>query len=271
MIFINSSWYNIKCSDVDVIAFVNATGITNTTIISALCVLVTSLKNNGLWDKMTALYPMAGGTAFTHKFNLKNSVDTNAAYRLLFSGGWVHTTLGALPNGTNSFANTFLPVNSLSQNSTHNSYYSRSNTPSPVAGSKFQYEIGANYLSITPPYYFGLVLLRLGATSPLINQRTVGLTTTILDTRGFYIGNRTLSTQIEMYKNGSSVLTSLAPSAAPSLSPLTIWLAACNGQPGNWSDRQCAFASIGGGLTPTEAANFNNIVQTYQTTLGRNV
>ena len=38
-----------------------------------------------------------------------------------------------------------------------------------------------------------------------------------------------------------------------------------------YSAKECAFASIGDGLTDTEAANFYTAVQTFQTTLSRNV
>jgi len=257
--------------DPDANLFIIAAGITDLTQVSAINTLVTNLKIAQLWPKMKAIYPMVGGTALAHKFNLKNPADTNAAYRLLFSGGWTHSATGALPNGTNAYADTFLPVNSLTQDSTHNSYYSRSNTTSPVAGTKFQYEIGANYLSISPPYYFGLTLLRLGITSPLINQRTITTTTTIADTRGYYVGNRISPTQTTMFKNAQLVLTSIDASASPALSPLTIWLAANNGQPGNWSDRQCAFATIGDGLTDEEQSNLYTIIQYFQITLNRQV
>ena len=257
--------------DQDANIFITAAGITDLTQISAINTLVTNLKIAQLWPKMKAIYPMVGGTALAHKFNLKNPVDTNAAYRLLFSGGWTHSATGALPNGTNAYAETYLPVNSLTQNSTHNSYYSRSNTTSPVAGSKFQYEIGANYLAISPPYYFGLTLLRLGITSGLINQRTFTTTTSIADTRGYYVGNRISSAQFTMFKNAQLVLTSLDASASPALSPLTIWLAANNGQPGNWSDRECAFATIGDGLTDEEQSNLYTIIQYFQITLNRQV
>jgi hypothetical protein len=257
--------------DQDANIFITAAGITNLTQISAINTLVTNLKIAQLWPKMKAIYPMVGGTALAHKFNLKNPVDTNAAYRLLFSGGWTHSATGALPNGTNAYAETYIPVNSLTQNSTHISYYSRSNTPSPITGTKYQYEIGANYLSISPPYYFGLILLRLGITSALINQRTFTTTTTIADTRGYYVGNRISPTQFTMFKNAQLVLTSLDASASPALSPLTIWLAANNGQPGNWSDRECAFATIGDGLTDEEQSNLYTIIQYFQITLSRQV
>ncbi len=38
-----------------------------------------------------------------------------------------------------------------------------------------------------------------------------------------------------------------------------------------YANREYAFASIGDGLNDTEAANFYTAVQTFQTTLGRNV
>ena len=43
------------------------------------------------------------------------------------------------------------------------------------------------------------------------------------------------------------------------------------GTPSGYTTKQCAFASIGSGLTDTEAANFYTAVQAFQTTLGRNV
>jgi hypothetical protein len=36
----------------------------------------------GIWRKTHAIYPLLGGTASAHKFNLKDPRDLNAAYRL---------------------------------------------------------------------------------------------------------------------------------------------------------------------------------------------
>ena len=91
----------------DAQAFITAAGITDPTQQSAIITLVTDLKGYGLWTKMKAIYPFVGGTATTHKFNLKNPLDTDGAFRLSFSGGWTHSANGALPNGTNAFANAF--------------------------------------------------------------------------------------------------------------------------------------------------------------------
>ena len=130
---VNPYSYATGC-DADALAFLSAAAITDPTITSAICTLVTSMKANGTWAKCSAIYPMVGGTATTHKFNLKNPLDTNAAFRLSFVGGWTHSSGGALPNGTNAYANTFLnPTTTLLLNSHSFGIYSRTNN---VTGSR---------------------------------------------------------------------------------------------------------------------------------------
>ena len=97
--------------DPDASAFINAAGITDPTITTAVDTLVTDLKGYGIWTKLKAIYPFVGGTATTHKFNLKDPRDLDAAFRLLFSGGWTHSANGIQSNGTNTFANTFYVPN----------------------------------------------------------------------------------------------------------------------------------------------------------------
>ena len=80
--------------DPDAQAFLNAAGITDATITTAIDTLVIQLKAIGVWNKMKAIYPFVGGTATTHKFNLKNPADTNAAFRLVFFGGVTHDNTG---------------------------------------------------------------------------------------------------------------------------------------------------------------------------------
>jgi hypothetical protein len=267
MIFINSNWFNIRCSDVDVIRFVNATGITDVTIIAALCKLTTSLKNNGIWDKTSAIYPFVGGTAANHKFNLKNPLDTNAAFRLTFVGGWTHSANGALPNGTNAYANTFFnsSTNGL-LNSQHLTYYSRSNTNSSLASAEI--ELGAGGAVNT----FGVVLeIRTSNISYVrINSGTF-ISAADTDSRAFYLGNRTDSNAINLWRNSTKIATGSVLSTF--LFNQNYYLGAFNnnGTAQNYSRKQCAFASIGTGLTDAEAVLFYNIVQEFQTTLGRNV
>jgi hypothetical protein len=106
--------------------FINATGITDATQKNAINTLVNDLKFYGLWTKLKAIYPMVGGTATAHKFNLKDPRDLNEAFRLSFIGGWTHSSTGALPNGTTAYADSFLnALTSLTNNNYHLSHYSR--------------------------------------------------------------------------------------------------------------------------------------------------
>jgi hypothetical protein len=264
MIFLNSNWFNVGCSDPDVIDFINATGITDATIISAVCTLTTSLKNNGLWNKMNAIYPMVGGSGFSHKFNLKNATDTNPAFRLLFSGGWVHSSGGALPNGVNAYANTlFNPLANSLQNSHHLSYYSRTNS------NLSEVEMGSFNTSSNG----SLIEIRTGNISYFrINNGVGSITFADTDSRAFYISNRTASNLINAWRNSTKSVQSTTL-ISTTLSNVNYFIGAfSNSGVGNfYSRKQCAFASIGTGLTDTEAINFYNIVQAFQTTLGRNV
>ena len=248
--------------DADAQAFITATGITDLTQKNAINQLVLDLKGYSIWTKMKALYPFVGGTATTHKFNLKNPLDTDAAFRLVFSGGWTHSATGALPNGTNTNANTFLtPSTSLTLNSSHLSYYSRTNANTA------QIEIGVQ----TAGQYNLLEIRTSGITYPLINQSAL---TSFADPNslGFYLGNRQGVTDVDGWKNGVKLVNGTQTSG--SLPIHLLYLGVLNNNNTsftNYSTKECAFSSIGDGLTDTDSANFYTAVQTFQTSLSRNV
>jgi hypothetical protein len=84
--------------DPDAQAFITAAAITDPTQQTAINTLVVDLKGYGIWTKSKALYPFVGGTASQHKFNLKDPRDLDAAFRLVFTGGWTHSSNGILGN-----------------------------------------------------------------------------------------------------------------------------------------------------------------------------
>ena len=94
--------------DPDAQAFLTAAAITDPTISGAINTLVVQMKANDIWTKMKAIYPMVGGTASTHKWNLKDPRDLDVAYRLTFYGGVSHSSIGIESNGTNAYADTYL-------------------------------------------------------------------------------------------------------------------------------------------------------------------
>ena len=244
-------------------AFLFSTQITNTTIQTATNTLVSDLKTAGIYTKMKALYPMVGGTATTHKYNLINPQDTNAAFRLSFVGGWTHSANGALPNGTNAYANTFLNASTaLTPNSQHISYYSR--TLSVGA----QIEMGAftgptdKLLSIRAAFNYAS-----GSVSSVINF------TTTTDARGFWLGTRRADNDREVYRNGVTQATSVV-NDSNTYPNIPIYIGARNLQGTGIdapSSKECAFSSIGDGLTDAEALALYNAVQTFNTTLNRQI
>ena len=60
--------------DADAQAFLTAASITDPTISGAINTLVVQMKADNIWTKMKAIYPLVGGTATTHKWNLKNPI-----------------------------------------------------------------------------------------------------------------------------------------------------------------------------------------------------
>jgi hypothetical protein len=256
----------------DAWAFLDAAAITSSRQQRAVIELVRGLKHAQLWTKMKAIYPFVGGTATTHKFNLKDPRDNNAAFRLSFSGGWTHASTGALPNGTNGYANTFLnPNTSLTISNHHISIYIRTDTNGTRnitdfgAGESLS-GFGDTYLTIYSKAFSNLSYMRSGfAFAPNFSNT---------DARAFYILAKSTVTNLDGYKNTTKSLNNVRTSGSPGTLPnYSLYISAMhyNGNPVNYYDREISFASVGDDLTDTDATNLYNIVQRYQTSLGRQV
>ena len=245
--------------DADAAAFFTAANITNTTQKNAVNQLVLDLKSASIWSKMKALYPIVGGVESAHAVNLKQP----GPYNLRFATGWTHSSTGMTPNGA-TYADSFLIAStSLNINDTHFSYYSRTNN------SLIQLEAGCND---------GVNLMTLA-----LNYQGVGsfadqynitsrVSTAQSNSQGLFLTSRANSNSHKLYKNGTQIGTTNTASSG-SLPTLKIVFAGrnLNNIVDNYSSKQCAFASIGDGLTDADASNFYNAIQTMQTTLGRQV
>lgn len=249
----------------DAAAFITAAGITDPTQISAINTLVNGLQADGLWTKMKAIYPFVGGTATTHKYNLKDPRDLDAAFRLVFNGGWTHSSTGATPNGTNGYADTKLnPLSVLTQDSTHLSFYSRTNALNP-AGSP--HSMGAsNALTL-----FRMVMARFDNFAAY-ESNTGGLLWDVATTTlGYFNTTRTASNLSKVYRNGTTLTTKTTASNGTVNLPMYIGARNDSGLVNGYDTKQCAFSSIGDSLSDTEASNLYTRVQTYQTALSRQV
>ena len=245
--------------------FIAATGISDTTIINALNTMDLSLISAGLDTKMKALYPFVGGTASTHKYNFMDARDLDAAFRIVFNGGWTHSSTGAKPNGTNAYGDTKFNATTNFTNPTPPliygsnvafSYYSRTNV------AELGNDIGvSNNLAMFSNY---------SGTSYVRTSSVVDTTYATTDSLGLFMGSRLTNSTQKAYKNG--VLKGTSSLGINSFSNLTIYLGAWNQvTPTYYATKECAFSSIGDGLSDSEASTFYTIVQTMQTSLARNV
>jgi hypothetical protein len=275
----NSLGLNSRSSssfDPDAQAFITASGITDPTQQTAINSLVVDLKANSLWTKMNAIYPFVGGTSSTHKWNLKDPRDLDAAYRLVFSGGWTHSSTGAKPNGVNAYANTYL-IPSVVLNYASLSYYSRTNTAEIGTGDANGIVVGVRSDNTTVNNALNLRI----KSNPTNNNdffysRTGSAANTsvrVVDSNGLGLFSGALDASTsKLYRNGVN-LTGTVSTFVRNTPNLSIYIGALNnkGFGGEYSLKESAFAHIGDTLDATEMANLYTVVQAFQTTLGRQV
>ena len=256
--------------DTDAAAFIEAAQIINSAQQRAIYELVRLLKQYGLWSKMKAVYPFVGGTATTHKWNLKDPRDNDAAFRLTFSGGWTHSSTGADPNGTSGYADTYLAQNVLSNSSASISYYSREASKGlyieiGVTDNNSPFAASFMFCQFTDDKLYGALYQA---------NNIAGFSGIVTNSQGLFLATKTSGTNVKYFRNSTSVGNQTV--TAINGSTYNYYLGACrrgNGIPSvdTYSPRECAFATIGDGLTDTDATNLYNIVDLYQKRLGRAV
>ena len=247
--------------DADAVAFFTAANITDTTQKNAVNQLVLDLKAASIWTKMKALYPIVGGVASSHAVNLK----TPGTYNLTFATGWTHASTGMTPTNTyadtNRLANTYLNTNNL-----HISFYSRTQNTS-VNGVNMGVYDGTNEISLYQ--YYNSVSLK-GVSIYAYPNGAANINNT--NTKGFQIGSRTSATSLKLYFNGNllNTQTNLNSLITPARS-IFVGASNFNSTISQYTPHECSFISIGDGLTDAEASSFYTAVQTYQTTLNRQI
>lgn len=252
--------------DPDAQTFFTAAGITNPTQKTAVNTLVIAWKAAGLWTNSKAIYPFVGGSASTHKYNLKDPRDLDAAYRLNFQGGWTHSANGILPNGTTGYADTFFsPFNTFTLNAGHIGIYSR--TQGVAAG----YDIASTLPGESP--FTGVICRYTGDKFfACIGSVSYVPSPANSDGRGWFIATRQNGFERNRaYKNGSLVGTA---DEAPSHPIESLYIGASNkgSTPFYFNNKEYAFATIGlDNWDDQMNSDAYTIIQAFQTTLGRQV
>ena len=228
--------------------------------------LVLDMKAAGIWTSMNAVYPMVGASAAACAQNLVSSSFTGS-----FTSGWTFASTGVTPNGVSAYMDTNLNQSgNLTPSNNHISIYSRTDINGTVSPLNLQCDCGiTDFIAFS----FSQIQSRLNGNFNYENgsQTPSGANANSL---GMFLGSSISSTSGKSYKNGNLFVSSTT-SQSRTMFNNNIFIAATNnrtiGAAVQFSIRQYAFASIGDGLNDTQASNFYTSVQTFQTTLSRQV
>ena len=254
-------------TDPDAQAFIDATGISGTDA-TAINDLVVGLKADNTWNKFKVIYPMVGGTATTMKYNLVDPQDTDAAYRITWVGGsnTFDSNGVTFPGNTSNYGNChiILSGSTFDLNSGHLSMYNR------TVGSQYTF-FGARQSS--PANSSTILVTDTSASFSGYCGPSVASRGTISKSTGFTVVSRTGSAYEETSVDGTVELVYTGSSTVLSSIEFYIGCRNLNGAPSfaAFPTFNCAFASVGDGLSASEVASVYTRVQDFQTTLGRQV
>jgi hypothetical protein len=241
--------------------FLTATGITDVTITTAIYNLVDELQTGGIWDKIEAFYPFVGGTATTHKFNLKDPRDDERAFRLTFFGGITHDANGVTGNGTTGYFRTWWATNTSNKTNDNLGFiYSRS---SGQTGADFG-QIFADSFQLSARNSTDLFFVR--------NLNSTAGSEANLDGSGFFATSRDNSANFRMYKGTTEYTKTIASGSgntAVGVTGLALQLNASSLTA--FSNRNIAAMGFGKSLSTAEISALKTAIDNFQTTLGRNV
>jgi hypothetical protein len=251
--------------DPDAQAFITAAAITDPTQQNAINTLVLALKGYSIWTKFKAIYPIVGGSASSHKFNLKDPRDLDAAFRLTFFGGVTHSSTGMQGNGTNGYADTFfnpttqgININNFGFTVVSRTNQARSETD---IGSRDSTLTGVSQMLIRSASNVSQHQMNTG-NAPVITE--AGITTSL----GFFSQNRTNGTQLKINRNG--VFTTFAQVTSTITNTKIALMALLTSTTyGSFSSKQYSSMAIHEGLSDVEVENFRIAITNFNTALSR--
>ncbi len=259
--------------DQSAINFLSAINNSDTTIRSAINEFVEELKGNGIWYKCSGIYPFVGGTAESHKYNLKNPIDSNSGLRLTFAGdGTIHNSNGVNFIGSNDYADThFVPSGNLTGLPVHISLLSLQDS------SQGSIDVGS-WTTISNRLLLYLDNSSNQAVFDAYDGVSGRVSISSVDSEAFYVASRaTDQSGFLILFNASTTPASSAVTTTnvfgnpkPDVSVYLGNVNSGNSPFGSDGDRYVGFFSFGDGLTSGESVNLYTAVKNLQYNLGRN-
>ncbi len=223
--------------------------------------LIVGLKADGVWTKLDRLWLFAAEDAPSALTDLVATATATAVNTPTFT-----VDQGYAGDGATSYLDTnFVPSTAggnAALNSIHVSVYGQ------TFGSTGFF---SGYIEGDDPGSFvGIVRFTVnGKVDYFLNEGSGGTET--LSPAGMLIASRTGANAAALYSNGSSVDTNASASNALLSKSIFVLARNGNGTPTGFVSDEMSAASIGGGLTPTDATNLSSRVNTYMTAIGANV
>lgn len=241
--------------DPDAQIYFNAASITDVIEKPSVNVKVLALKAAGLFNGV--LYPVSPTSLEAASYNLVDPTKFQLTYINSPSFG----PTGVDWDGLTQYARTgIIPSTDLTDQDVHLSYYSRDD----IAVARF--DLGCQQ-SISQEFYFAIRWSNNLLFFDSYNSSGGRLAKLNTTSAGLFVASRRTSIDAEGYENGTSL--GGISTGGGTVPTIEIYLAAqnSNGTPAFNGTRECAFASIGLGLTDTDVTNLTNIVKVYQQTV----
>lgn len=223
--------------------------------------LVKNLKMHNLWDKLLVCYPIIGGTAARHGFNLKDYTTFNAS----FVNSPTHNSLGVTFNGTTQYMNTLFNPRTVFGSTAPSCgqciYWSNTSANAGLHGAD----------SALPEYF---LLSTSGWSGSTCNTSATADGPNLAcpagrNSSGFVLSSRLGSTPFVMANKIINSRT-IVPGATPNRN-MYVGCRNSSGSPSNYGAGTVRWYAVHYGFTTNEATTLNKVVQRYQERLNRAV
>jgi len=189
---------------------------------------------------------------------------------LQFNGGWTFSSSGATGNGTNAYANTFYNDNQTSTNDFHMGIYS---FKPDITNSGVDCGVGSASANSRTAFYLNEVT-QVGISVHRSNSGYATWTDVSNNGAGMFVGMRTGSTssgEVLFWKGVQRSVSSQAASNARCDNQYVFGARRIdNNVTEGYNNRGYNFFCIGKALTSGETSTLSSIINTFNTTLGRN-
>jgi hypothetical protein len=249
--------------DANATAFLQVTGITDPVISSAINTLCIQLKQAGLWNSIYMLKPYVGGTSVTHSYNLVNT----ALYQSAYLGGVTHNANGVTYNGTNGYQNHNFNPNTVGINKNSFAYSFYSSTQTFGTGTR---PLGIRINTNSAPSDFWVYQSSGSFFFSVWDVTPTGVNSNFLGLKTF---QRISNTVKNDYRNGVLIANSSVNSDALALPNFNLPEGAMQDTSSitGYTAFNSRMSCISLSRTAAEELTFYNIIQQFQTTLGRQV